>query len=92
MKKPKLQPQLPTVALPAEFLLLDFIEKFSSDKFLTFYEELKNKGQAQKTEDVLKLFKFKNCTYLTETALILMADNLFNYKGLIEAKDAISLE
>jgi hypothetical protein len=45
---------------------------------------MKNKAHTtNRVEDILKLFKFQNCTYLTENFFILLADNLFSMKSLI---------
>ena len=38
--------------------------------------------------DILQLFKFQNCTYLTESVFILLADNLNDLKHVISASSS----
>jgi hypothetical protein len=72
-------------------LILDFINQFTLEKFALFYEEVRNKSQSQTTEDILRLFKYQNCTYLTENAFILLADNLFSLRPLISGQGKLSV-
>jgi hypothetical protein len=59
-------------------LILDIINYFSQEHFAVDIEEIQNKSAAKKIGDILKLFKFKNCTYLTESVFLLLADNLMS--------------
>jgi hypothetical protein len=72
-------------------LILDFINQFTLEKFALFYEEVRNKSQSQTPEDILRLFKYQNCTYLTENAFILLADNLFSLRPLISGQGKLSV-
>jgi hypothetical protein len=55
-------------------LLLGLINHFITDSFDNYYSEFSNKSaSSHHTSDVLKLFKFANCTYLTESVFVLLA-------------------
>lgn len=47
-----------------------------------YFSEIKNKNAS--TNDILRLFKYENCTYLTESVFLLMADNLNKLSSAIE--------
>ena len=67
-----------------KFLLLDIINHFCQENFAVEFEEIQNKSaQSKKTADILKLFKSKYCTYLTESAFIHLADNLMTARQVL---------
>ena len=96
MKKPKkksLGVDEPSVKLTVEdqrCLLLDIINHYSTEKFSVFYEEIKNEVQPAQN-DILRLFKFKNCTYLTESMFIQLAENLRQMVKIISQADLSSI-
>jgi len=81
MKKPKkkslgvVEPSTKLTVEDQRCLLLDIINHYSTEKFSVFYEEIKNEVQPAQS-DILRLFKFKNCTYLTESMFVQLAENL----------------
>ena len=65
-------------------MLLDLINQFITDSFENYYSEFSNKSaSSHHAVDVLKLFKFANCTYLTESVFILLAENLNMLAGKV---------
>jgi len=92
MKKPKkaakvpVSPSEPGVTPPLcvqRCLILDIINYFSQEHFAADFAEIQNKSGAKRPGDILKLFKFQNCTYLTESVFLLLADNLMSARHVL---------